>query len=261
MTFAVTNGPNVGVTATAVTDPNGVACFTYTGAGGVGTDIIDASFLTPGGVRVAAFATKVWVPPPCKLSCADITVCNDAGQCSALVNYPPQTNASQCTVVCNPPDGSVLPVGTNTVDCTAKDGSGNILARCSFSVIVNDCEAPQVACRPAPNPAGKKIPPAAKNGQGGSNPDGFFQLLARDNCDPAPAIFVKDAASDFIAGPFANGDIVKINVSPDDEPFQQPGPLNIVAHIQLKGHPLLYAVDAAGNVSAPQDCLGLPQPK
>ena len=139
--------------------------------------------------------------------------------------------------------------------------SGNILARCSFSVIVNDCEAPQVACRPAPNPAGKKIPPAAKNGQGGSNPDGFFQLLARDNCDPAPAIFVKDAASDFLAGPFANGDIVKINVSPDDEPFQQPGPLNVVAHIQLKGHPLLYAVDAAGNVSAPQDCLGLPQPK
>ena len=257
--FAVTNGPNVGVTGTAVTDPQGSACFTYTGTGGAGTDIIDASFLTPGGVRVATFATKVWVPPPCQLSCADITVCSDAGQCSALVNYPPQTNASHCTVVCDPPDGSALPVGTNTVACTATDGSGNILARCSFSVIVNDCEAPQVACRPAPNPSGKKIPPGGKNGQGGTNPDGFFQLLSKDNCDPAPAIFVKDAASDFIAGPFANGDIVKINVSSDEDPFQEPGPLNVVAHIRLKGHPLLYAVDAAGNVSAPQDCLGLPQ--
>ena len=41
--FNVTSGPNAGQTASPTTDVNGQATFTYTGAGGVGTDAISAS--------------------------------------------------------------------------------------------------------------------------------------------------------------------------------------------------------------------------
>src|SRR5207249_8055257 len=132
----------------------------------------------------------------------------------------------------------------------------------SFTVTVQDLEGPQVACRPAPNPGGKKIPPAGKNGNTGQNPDGFYQLLAKDNCDPNPTILVADSASTFVGGPFNNADIVKITQSPDEEPFQQPGPRDVVAHIRLKGDPLLVGVDAAGNPTlTPVDCFLPPQPK
>ena len=87
---------------------------------------------------------------------------------------------------------------------------------------VEDREAPLVTCRPAPNPSGKKIPVAGKNPQSGQNPDGFYQLLAKDNCDPDPKIFIADSASSFVAGPFASGDIVKITQS--HKPGSQPAP-------------------------------------
>ena len=47
----------------------------------------------------------------------------------------PSDNCPGATVVCNPPSGSPLPVGTTTVTCTAIDASGNT-ASCSFSVTV-----------------------------------------------------------------------------------------------------------------------------
>ena len=77
------------------------------------------------------------------VSCpANQTRSNDPGQCGAIVSYPPAT--SSCgTVVCSPASGSFFPVGTTTVTCTATDGSGN-MASCSFTVTVNDTEAPQI---------------------------------------------------------------------------------------------------------------------
>ena len=188
--------------------------------------------------------------------CPNMTVTTDAGQCSAQVNSFDATATDNCTVVavvCNPPPGSVFPVGISSVNCTATDAAGNSNS-CSFTVTVVDREAPLVACRPAPNPSGKKIPVAGKNPQRNQNPDGFYQLLAKDNCDPAPAIFVADSASTFVAGPFASGDFVKITQSPDEAPFQKPGPGDIVAHIGLQGDALLCAVDATGNVGAGTLC-------
>src|SRR5207249_762523 len=141
----------------------------------------------------------------------DIVVPAERGGCETEVAYEVITSPG-ITATCVPPSGSSFPVGTTTVTCTASSGE-----TCSFTVTVQDLEGPQVACRPAPNPGGKKIPPAGKNGQPGQNPAGFYQLLTKDNCDPAPKIFVGDSASSFIAGPFANGDIVKITSSPDEE--------------------------------------------
>jgi len=57
---------------------------------------------------------------------------------SKTVSYPPPTATDNCpgvTVVCNPPSGSVFPVGTTTVTCIATDASGNT-ASCSFTVSV-----------------------------------------------------------------------------------------------------------------------------
>src|SRR5207249_2044169 len=48
-------------------------------------------------------------------------------------------------VICAPPSGSTFPKGTNTVNCTATDASGNT-AGCSFAVVVRDLEPPAITC-------------------------------------------------------------------------------------------------------------------
>src|SRR5262249_36967091 len=56
----------------------------------------------------------------------------------APVTFAPPTVSDNCpgvTSICNPPAGSVFPVGTTTVTCTATDASGNTAA-CTFAVTV-----------------------------------------------------------------------------------------------------------------------------
>ena len=178
---------------------------------------------------------------------------NDPGQCGAVFTY----STDLTNTACDPPSGSFFPVGTTTVTCA----STNPPSTFAFTVTVEDREAPLAACRPAPNPSDKKIPPAGKNGGSGQNPDGYYQLLAKDNCDLNPRLFVADTASAFVAGPFASGDIVKITQDPSGTPDQQPGAQNVVAHIHLNGDALLYAVDASGNVGATALCKVSSPPK
>lgn len=201
----------------------------------------------------------------CDLTCPeDIETCNDDGQCGAVVEFQAPTLSGDCgevTVKCWPPSGSVFPVGTTEVKCAAVDCAGMVVSECRFKVIVKDCEAPQAACRPTTNPAGKTIPPAGDNPKSGQNPDGFYQLLGKDNCDESPAIYVSDTGSSFVAGPFSNGDQVKITQAPGVTPNQKPMAGVIVAHIQLKGDALLWAVDSSGNASPAGTCLVPPPPK
>ena len=159
-------------------------------------------------------------------------------------------------VTCLPPSGSSFPVGTTTVVCCAADAAGNTNC-CSFDVTVQDTEAPLAGCREAVNPSAKKIPTAGKNPKSGQNPDGFYQLLGKDNCDPNPTIYVQDSITGFLFGPFANGDIIKITQSNRDTIRPMAGV--VVAHIQLVGDALVYAVDASGNVGASVSCL-VPKP-
>ena len=72
----------------------------------------------PAPIFVAAAATC----PPASGRTVDYTV-------TALDNCP------GVTVVCNPPSGSIFPVGTTSVTCTATDASGNT-ATCNFAVTV-----------------------------------------------------------------------------------------------------------------------------
>jgi len=65
--FKVVSGPNVGTAGSAVADASGQARFTYTGVGGAGTDIIEASFIDSTGAIRTATAEKEWrvaVPLP-----------------------------------------------------------------------------------------------------------------------------------------------------------------------------------------------------
>ena len=64
VTFTVTSGPNVNITGSATTDANGVACFTYSGNNGVGTDTIVAQCAGPNSsIIISSPVTKSWYNP------------------------------------------------------------------------------------------------------------------------------------------------------------------------------------------------------
>jgi hypothetical protein len=144
------------------------------------------------------------------------------------------------------------------------DANGDIILE-HKTIHVPDVTPPTVQCVEGPNPNGKKIPPAGSTTlpgpKGGQNEDGFYQLLAVDNVDPNPKIYVADDGSSFVAGPFASGDVVKITQSPDATPLSKKMAGAVIAHIILKGDALVYAVDASGNQSDPISCKVPPPPK
>jgi len=84
----------------------------------------------------------------CQLTCpTNVIVCNDSGQCGAVVDFGPlvTTNCEGYVLTYNPPSGSFFPVGTNIVSCIAVDPASQPLTNtCSFQVIVSDCEPPVI---------------------------------------------------------------------------------------------------------------------
>ncbi len=81
--------------------------------------------------------------PPVITVPANITVPNDPGLYSAMVNFEVAVsdNTPGATVNCVPASGSVFPVGTTAVVCTAADSAGS-KATNSFTVTVEDREKP-----------------------------------------------------------------------------------------------------------------------
>ncbi|MEO8427403.1 MAG: HYR domain-containing protein [Verrucomicrobiota bacterium] len=188
------------------------------------------------------------VQPPTITCPTQIVVNNDPSQCSALVSYPmPITSGGTGNVllVCSPPSGSAFPIGTTTVTCTATDEAGNT-AMCSFNVTVNDTELPVASCAVVKAPVLHTNPLRIV---------GWFQLLATDNCDPDPLLYIKGSAGSFVAGPFHNGDQVEIAHGRSLIPGQAPSTFGgNIATIQLNGDALLWAVDSSGNTSTPIKC-------
>ena len=81
----------------------------------------------------------------------DITQTNDAGNCSAVVNWTAPTAADNCgidSMVGDAASGDTFPVGTTTVAYTATDIHGNSTAA-TFTVTVTDDEAPVISGLPA----------------------------------------------------------------------------------------------------------------
>ena len=86
--------------------------------------------------------------PCCDIACPkDITVTTCAT--GVVVNYPAPTLSGPCltnaTIVCTPPSGSIFPLGTNTVTCTAVGPTGP-QASCTFTVTVLPGSLPVITC-------------------------------------------------------------------------------------------------------------------
>ena len=152
------------------------------------------------------------------------------------------------------PDG----LGTDVIEATVD-------ATCGVPVALSDTAQkswvdtipPLVSSIETVNPAGKKVPPAGSTTlpgpKGGMNEDGFYLLLAEDNCDPNPDIYVSDTSMTVVFGPFASGTVVKFTEDPTATPEikQMGGPNSAVDwHIILPSDALVIAVDDSGNLSS-----------
>jgi len=142
--FQVKSGPNAGTSNSGTTNANGETSFTYTGTGGVGTDIIDASFTDSAGRRRTSHEVqKRWVlidanPPVCSFTgtsgsgtATDNQLSEDTGIFSVLLD-PGSTNLVLNVDPFTPGAGVVNytvtvpdPTTASTGGITATDGAGN----------------------------------------------------------------------------------------------------------------------------------------
>jgi len=86
------------------------------------------------------------VEPPVLTVPPNITVANDLGLATAVVNYSAPIvadNAPGATADCAPPSGSTFPLGLTTVTCTATDSADNT-ATGTFTVTVVDTQPPSI---------------------------------------------------------------------------------------------------------------------
>jgi hypothetical protein len=132
-----------------------------------------------GNIASCTFTVTVSDTQPPTITCpANITKNTDPGLCTAVATYttPMATdNCSQTTVACSPASGSAFPKGTTTVTCTATDTSGNT-SSCSFTVTVNDTQAPTINCPASVTAAAAQTCPIS------SNATVNFTVTASDNC-------------------------------------------------------------------------------
>jgi hypothetical protein len=170
------------------------------------------------------------------------------------------------------------PQGT-TVQCTVNWLVDGVLPGPEFvqqiSITIPDVTPPVVRCVETTNPHGQNVPPAGSTTlpgpKGGQNEDGFYELLAVDNVDPNPEIFVVDLGSGtiFPSAPlgFPSGTKIKYTQAPGATPsIKKIGSTNgeagaVAWHIKGTGDMAIFAVDDAGNVSARVTCLVPPPPK
>jgi uncharacterized repeat protein (TIGR03803 family) len=112
------------------------------------TTVTSTATDSSGNQSSCSFTVTVTDVSPPSITCpANITVPNDAGSCSAAVNFNVLAS-DQCSpvmIVSNPPSGSAFPLGTTTVTSTATDDSGNSRT-CMFTVTVRDTTPPDINC-------------------------------------------------------------------------------------------------------------------
>ena len=133
-----------------------------------------------------------------------IIVGNDTGRCNAAVNYEGKVhvidNMPGVTLTCAPPSGTVFPLGTNIVRCTARDSAGNTASN-SFLVIVVDTEKPVLAL-----PADIVVPCGCAASRSGCCKPGShkntvtYRVPATDNCSAAPVTCTPPSGSAFAIG-------------------------------------------------------------
>ena len=129
--------------------------------------------------------------PPSIVCPGNITLNNDPGECGVVFgnNIPlplPIDNCFGTVITTNPAQGSLLPIGTTTINVLATDAAGNT-ATCSFDVTVNDTEDPVIICPAAISVA---------NDPGDCGALVNFAATATDNC-PGVIISYSQASGTF----------------------------------------------------------------
>ena len=183
--------------ATDLCDPNpSVVCTPASGSTfPKGTSTVNCTVTDHSG-NSAACSFRVLVidnQAPVFGSCANIVTSAASGQCSAAVSYT-RSATDSCdgarTVTCNPASGSTFQKGVTTVNCTASDTSGNT-GQCSFTVTVNDTQAPTINCPGNitagndPNRCSAVVP---------------FNVTAADNCGAVTPVCAPPSGSSFPKG-------------------------------------------------------------
>jgi uncharacterized repeat protein (TIGR01451 family) len=136
-----------GATATltiTVTVP--VGCGAFTSQATISSSTSDANSAN----NLASASTTILDQVAPTITCTtNVVKSTDANQCQAVVTYSAPTVSDNCSGVgtpsCTPPSGSTFPKGTTTVNCSVTDASMNS-ASCSFTVTVNDTQAPSITC-------------------------------------------------------------------------------------------------------------------
>ncbi|GEM_PF-1984241 len=127
-------------------------------------------------------------------NCPPIEVNTSPGRCDAQVFYNVtaiETQTPPATVVCNPPSGSIFPLGPTPVNCTATDMACN-MSSCSFTVTVKDKEPPPLS----------PCPPVTANADPGqcSAIVNYPKPTATDNCGVKSVDCVPAPGSSFPIG-------------------------------------------------------------
>jgi HYR domain len=128
------------------------------------------------GTDIGAYESPVL----CSLTCpTNVSVSNDHDSCGAIVTYTTPSGTGCGTVTCDHPSGSFFGVGPTTVQCTSPAGP-----TCSFTVTVNDTQAPAITPPPdASYQCASQVPPALP-----------AQATASDNCG-APTVTVSESSN------------------------------------------------------------------
>jgi len=117
----------------------------------IGTTINAYTITDPSGnSAICRFSITVNDSEAPIIECADISVPTDAGACGAMVNFLDPAVTDNCGVntfsqTNGPASGSIFPVGSTSIEYTATDVAGNT-SSCTFEVIVEDQEAPEITC-------------------------------------------------------------------------------------------------------------------
>ncbi len=115
------------------------------------TTITFAATDASGNVSECSFTVTVNEDVLPEISCpADITAGTDPGECTAVVSYTPPTGTDNCpgattALSAGIGSGGTFPIGVSTETYTVTDASGNT-AECSFTITVEDSEAPVFDC-------------------------------------------------------------------------------------------------------------------
>ncbi|XP_033099295.1 sushi, von Willebrand factor type A, EGF and pentraxin domain-containing protein 1-like, partial [Anneissia japonica] len=87
--------------------------------------------------------------PPNLVCPSDVNVCNDDGLNNASVTWKPANVTDNCceNVVAdaNYTNGYSFEIGTTVVEYSSSD-CDNLMTTCQFSVVVRDCDAPDLTC-------------------------------------------------------------------------------------------------------------------